>query len=155
MKNVVAMHTCSDMRKLLSTTCLHGDGMIICCLCQTELKSDKKKKLHNQACAEEWKLLETFLREETGGDDAWLCYSCQSELLRLDKLRTTAEGLEKSLHDLWMNLHMVGPARGEDLLRKRLLAGRTSSPRAFCAQVEDVSDKPGRQPTESPPVAVS
>ena len=55
-----------------------------CCLCQTELKSDKKKrKLHNQAC-------------------------------RLEKLRSTVEGLEKRLHDLSKNLHIVGPVRGED-----------------------------------------
>ena len=133
--------------------------MIVCCLCQTELKSDKKKKLHNQACAEERKLLEKFLQslheaelsdfeetgrdelsdfEETGRDDAWLYYSCQSELRRLDKLRSTVEGLEKRLHDLSKNLHIVGPARGEDLLRKCPPAGKTSSPKAFHAQVEDV-----------------
>ena len=140
--------------------------MIICCLCQTKLKSDKKKKkLHNQACAEERKLLETFLQslheaklsdfEETGGDDTWLCYSFQSELRRLEKLRSTVEGLEKRLHDLSKNLHIVGPARGEDLLRKRPPAGRTSSPKAFRAQVEDVSAELARQPMESPPVAVS
>ena len=34
---------------------------------------------------------------------------------------------------------IVGPVRGEDLLRKRPPAGRTSSPKAFRAQVQDVS----------------
>ena len=83
--------------------------MIVYCLCQTELQSDKKKtKLHNQAC-------------------------------KLEKLRSTVEGLEKRLHDLSKNLHIVGPVRGEDLLRKRPPAGRTSSPKAFRAQVENVS----------------
>ena len=105
--------------------------MIVCCLCQTEPKSDKKKKkLHNQACAEERKLLEKFLQslyeaelpdfEETGGDDTSLCYSCQSELRRLEKLRSTVEGLEKRFHELSKNLYIVGPARGEDVLRKHL-----------------------------------
>ena len=65
--------------------------MAACCLCKKDVKSDKKKrKLHNEACREEKKLLEQFLQtsiakelsdfEETKGEDAWLCYNCQSEL---------------------------------------------------------------------------
>lgn len=140
--------------------------MILCCLCRTELKKDKKKKkLHNQACAEEKKLLERFLQslheaelsdfEETRGDDAWLCYSCQSELRRLEKLRSTVESLEKHLGDLSKNLHIVEPARGEGFVRKRPPAGRTSSPKVFRTQVEHVSAELSRQPTESPQLAVS
>ena len=63
--------------------------MAACCLCKKDVKSDKKKrKLHNEACREEKKLLEQFLQtsiakelsdfEETKGEDAWLCYNCQS-----------------------------------------------------------------------------
>ena len=54
--------------------------MAACCLCKKDVKSDKKKrKLHNEACREEKKLLEQFLQtsiakelsdfEETKGED--------------------------------------------------------------------------------------
>ena len=68
-----------------------------------DAKSDKrKKKLHNEACRGEKKLLEQVLiasstkklSEETNVHDAWLCYNCQSDLNKLEKLRKAVQELE-------------------------------------------------------------
>lgn len=60
MTNVLIAHTCSNVWKcVLPKVTLRG-GMILCCLCQMKLKSDKRKNLHNRACAKERKLLEMF-----------------------------------------------------------------------------------------------
>lgn len=132
------------------------------------MRSDKKKKkLHNDACTEERKLLGKLLQslntkelsdfEETKGDDAWLCYNCQSELNRLEKLRNTVENLEKRLCDLANNLISVRQQSHDAFARKRPPASAASSPKAFRSQIEDVSAQLSGQlqSTESPPVAVS
>lgn len=137
--------------------------MALCCVCRRDATSDKKKKkLYNEACSEERKLLATFLQtsiakelfelEETRGSDALLCYNCQSGLNQLEKARKTAQELEARLVALANNLHPVSAS----LARKRPPPSSASPSKAFRSQTEDVAAQFSGQSTEqSPPVAVS
>ena len=139
--------------------------MAACCLCKKDVKSDKKRKLHNEACREEKKLLEQFLQtsiakelsdfEETKGEDAWLCYNCESELNKLEKFRKAANELEAHLLALASSLNPV--SRDVTFVRKRPPpSSAAATSKAFCSAVEDVAVQFSEQSTEqSPPVAVS
>ena len=117
-------------------------------LLQKDAKSNKKK-LYNEVCRGERKLLEQFLIassakklsdvDETNVDDAWLCYNCQSALNKLEKLRKDVQELETHLFTLASSLHPVSHEAEVPLVRKCPPPPSATTTKAFCSQVEDVT----------------